>query len=205
MQLTNVIIGLTIVVTFLAWRSPELMDKLVFFGPALSRDRQFYRLVTYGFVHADFWHVAFNMFTLWSFGSVAEEFINAEFSGLGPLVYLAFYFLALVISIYPSYRKHRNDMSYVSLGASGAVSAVLAFVVISDPSTGVYVYGIPMRGWQYLILFVVGSVYFGRKPNSRINHTAHLVGTVVGLVFAIFAGWTVGYNVVHEFVTYVTA
>jgi hypothetical protein len=204
MGLTNAIIGITAIITLAAWRSPALLDKVVFFGPAISVGRQKYRFFSYGFVHADFWHLAFNMFTLWSFGSVAEEFINAEFSAFGPLVFVLFYVVTIAVSIIPSYVTHKSDSTYVSLGASGAVSAVLAFVVISDPTTGVYVYGLPMTGWQYLLVFVAVSIYLGRRPGSRVNHSAHLVGTACGLVFAVLAGWSVGYNVVGEFITYVS-
>lgn len=180
----TVIVLVTCAVTLAAWRSPRLMERLVMYPPAVTFRGQWDRLLGYGLVHADMWHLMFNMLTLWSFGTAAEYELALSAPRYGPLLLAAIYVGALPISIWPSYRRHRRDSTYVSLGASGSVSAVLAFVVMKEPANLVYVFGIPMPGWMYLIAFVTLSIWLGRRPDSRINHNAHLVGTFLGIAVA---------------------
>ena len=202
--MNTLLVVITAVVSFMALRSESLMDRLVFFGPAISRRGEKQRFITYGFVHADFAHLFFNMFTLWSFGEWAQQFFVQLWPGSGEVIYVVFYLVALVVSIYPDYVQHKFDSAYVSLGASGAVSAVLALEVIIRPSDVLYVYGIPMTGWQYLVLFTVVSVFLGRRPGSRINHRAHLVGSAFGVIAAFVVGVLAHYDVWANLVSSVT-
>ena len=107
------------VVSLIAFRTPALLMRLILWPPAIDRHRQYDRLVTYGFIHADFWHLFFNMFTLFFFGRQIEGWMAAQ---KGPWVFPLFYFSALVVSILPTYLKHQKDPNYRSLGASGAAS-----------------------------------------------------------------------------------
>mgnify|MGYP006283124947 CR=1 FL=1 len=180
--MTLAIVAVTCAITFAAWRSPRMLDRLVLFPPALTFRGQWDRLLGYGLVHADMWHLLFNMLTLLSFGAAAEAQLGQAMPTVGSWLYLALYVSALPVSIWPSYARHRQDGTYVSLGASGAVSAVLAFVVARQPSSLVLVFGVPMPGWLYLMGFVAVSVWLGRRPGSRVNHQAHIVGTGYGLL-----------------------
>lgn len=200
-MVTNGIVLVTVAATFLAWRSPRWADAAVFYPLDISVGHQYYRFLSYGLVHADVWHVLFNMFALWSFGTVAETVLEQLLPGTGAALYLAFYVSALAISIWPSYRRHRKDPEYVSLGASGAVSAVLAFTVLIDPFASVYVYAIPMPGWVFLIAYIVISAWLSRRPGSRVNHSAHLVGTLYGVVALVILGALFNFNVLYELVS----
>ena len=164
------------------------MDRLVMYPPAVTYQRQWDRLIGYALVHADSWHLLFNMITLWSFGTAAEQAFTSFSAKNGPTVFLAVYVSAVVVSILPSYFRHRRDATYVSLGASGGVSAVLAYAVMLEPAGTVLVFAIPMPGWLYLMLFVVVSAWLARRPQARINHQAHLVGTGYGLLLALLLG-----------------
>ena len=129
MTITLIILAVTCVVSFMALNNGKLLDDLLLWPPAIQRSREYYRLVTYGLVHADFGHLLFNMLTLFFFGRIMESFFTAR---LGTLGFLLFYMGGLVVSILPTYLKNRSNTRYRSLGASGAVSAVLfAFVLLA--------------------------------------------------------------------------
>jgi hypothetical protein len=119
-DITLVLIALTCAVSWLAWQSAAVMQRLILWPPAIARRGEVHRLLTYGFVHADGMHLLFNMVTLFFFGRVMEQ-VMTQLSG-SRLTFVAFYFSALVVSILPTYLKHQKDPNYRSLGASGAVS-----------------------------------------------------------------------------------
>src|SRR3970282_1215677 len=121
-MLTYLIIGATVLVSWLAFNNPRLLDRLILWPPAIDRNKHYDRLLTHGFIHADWQHLLFNMITLFFFGRYIEPFF-ADY--LGPLGFMMFYLSAIVIAILPTYMRHRHDSGYRSLGASGGVSAVL--------------------------------------------------------------------------------
>lgn len=198
--LTVVILVATCGASFAAWRSPSVADAAVFYPPAVTYEREYLRFLTYGFVHADSWHLMFNMFAFWSFGTVAETVMAELLPRTGGALFVVLYLSALVVSIVPSYRTHRQDGEYVSLGASGAVSAILAFTILIDPFAKVYVYLIPMPGWVFLVAYIAVSAWLARRPGSRVNHLAHLVGTGYGVVALVVLGAFFRFNVLLELV-----
>jgi membrane associated rhomboid family serine protease len=182
MTTTILIILATCVVSFLALQNRKLMDDLVLWPPAINRSREYYRLVSYGLVHADFGHLFFNMLTLYFFGRAIEEFYT---SIMGPLGFVTFYIGGLLFSILPTYVKNRKNAGYTSLGASGAVSGVLFAFALFAPWRRILVFIIPMPVILYAILFVVYSIYMDRRGGDNVNHGAHLWGAVYGVVFTI--------------------
>src|ERR1700754_3753179 len=114
-MITLLIILVTAVVSFFAFSNRRLMDDLILWPPALSRSREYYRLGSYGPVHADGSHLFFNMLTLYFFGRIMEGVYT---EAMGPLGFVSFYIGALLFSILPTYLKNRNNPSYRSLGAS---------------------------------------------------------------------------------------
>ncbi|HET6806990.1 MAG TPA: rhomboid family intramembrane serine protease [Frateuria sp.] len=182
MMITLAIIAVTCVVSFLALGKPRLMDDLILWPPAIQRHREYHRLVTYGLVHADFGHLLFNMLTLFFFGRLIEQFYAAE---LGRFGFLLFYIGALVASILPTYLKNRRNPNYHSLGASGAVSAVLFTFVLLAPWSRIIVFVLPMPAVLYAALYVGYSIYMDRAGRDNINHSAHLWGAAYGVVFTL--------------------
>src|SRR5580692_10416745 len=118
MPITLIIIAITCIVSFMAFKNSQLMNDLILWPPAIARQREYHRLVTYGLVHADFGHLLFNMLTLYFFGQVMEVFFASR---LGSIGFALFYIGGLVVSILPTYLKNRDNPNYRSLGASGAV------------------------------------------------------------------------------------
>jgi membrane associated rhomboid family serine protease len=181
--ITFILIAVTCVVTLLAFRSPALAGRLILWPPAIDRHKQYDRLVTYGFIHADFWHLLFNMVTLFFFGRVMENIIT-ELSG-SSLTYVAFYFAALVVSILPTYLKHQKDPNYRSLGASGAVSAVLFAFILINPWAMIGVFFIPMPAIVFAVLYIGYSIWMDKRGGDNINHGAHLAGAAFGVLFML--------------------
>ncbi len=181
--ITLLLIAVTCAVSFAALRMPALAMRLILWPPAIDRHRQYDRLVTYGFIHADFWHLLFNMVTLFFFGRVMEDIIT-RLSG-SRLTFVAFYFSALVVSILPTYLKHQKDPNYRSLGASGAVSAVLFAFILVDPWARIGVFFIPMPAIVFAVLYIGYSIWMDRRGGDNINHGAHLAGAAYGILFLV--------------------
>lgn len=181
---TWILIGLTVIVSWVAFERPKLLDRLTLWPPAIDRKHEYDRLVTYGFVHADWMHLLFNMITLYFFGPLAERYY-AEY--MGPLAYPLFYLSALVVAILPTYLRHRRDAHYRSLGASGAVAAVLFTFVLLSPWSIIYVFVIPCPAIVFGVLYLGYSVWADRRGHGNVNHAAHFWGALYGVVFAIVA------------------
>ncbi len=181
MGITLIIVAVTVIISVLAWQSPALMQRLMFYPPAVERG-QVDRLVTHGFVHTDGMHLLFNMFTLYSFGQTIEPFLSERIGRVG---YLLFYLLGIVVAILPTYFKHRHDIGYRSLGASGAVSAILFAFILLAPWSTLGVFFIPVPAIVFAILYVGYSVWADGQGRGNINHSAHLVGGIYGMLAMI--------------------
>lgn len=182
MSSTLILIAITSLASWSAWQQPRLLERLLFWSPAVTRGREVERFVTYGLVHGDFQHLLFNMITLYFFGRLIEQFINQQIGDLG---FVFFYVSALIVSIFPSWMKHRDDPTYRSLGASGAVTAVLFAFILLQPWSMIIVFVLPVPAILYAVFYVGYSLYMQRMGQDNINHSAHLWGAVYGVTFIV--------------------
>lgn len=181
MSTALLIFAATIVASLLAlYVAPGLLERCVFRPYWLVRKRQYDTLITSGFVHADLPHLLFNMFTFWFFAFPLERRI-------GSVAFAVLYFSSLVLSDVGTYFKHRNDPQYASLGASGAITAVLFAYIVYYPTQSLIILPIPfpIPAPLFAVLYVAYSWYSSRQARGRINHDAHLGGALYGLVFVL--------------------
>lgn len=176
-----IIIIITVLISLLAFSQRRIMDSLIFWTPAVQRG-DYYRFVSYGFIHGDGFHLLFNMITLYFFGQAVEKFYREYAFGTG---FVLFYLTALIVSVLPSYFKHKANPQWVTLGASGAVSAVLFAFILSQPWNLIFVFFVPMPAILFAILYVGYSIWADRRNHGNINHSAHLWGALCGIVMTI--------------------
>lgn len=178
---TVTLIIITVIISMIAFNKEQVMNRLIFWPPAIKRG-QYDRFFAHGFIHADGAHLLFNMITLFFFGSIIETFYRQYLNGLG---FVLFYLGGLIAAIIPSYLKHKHDSHWASLGASGAVSAVLFAYILFEPWKLIFVFFIPVPAIIFAVLYVAYSVWSGQKGKSNINHSAHLWGAAYGIVMTI--------------------
>jgi membrane associated rhomboid family serine protease len=200
---TIVIIAVTAIVSFIALSNQALLNKLIFYPPAVTERNEWYRFFTSGIIHADLPHLIFNMYALYLFGTGVENRFIGVFGDKGKWLYLFMYVLALAVSLLPTYAKNKNNYHYRGLGASGAVSAVVFAYMLFDPLTGVGLFFIPIfiPGFLFGILYLVISHFLDKRGKGNINHSAHIWGAIFGVAFVIITCRLIGgYPVVQNFI-----
>jgi membrane associated rhomboid family serine protease len=158
--------------------APRIIERCLFRPYEYARGLRRATIITSGFVHADMPHLLFNMLAFWSFGVPLEYRI-------GTTAFVVLYAAGLLLSQYGTYRKHRNNPDYATLGASGAVSAVMfAYIVYSPTSKLMMIFlPVPIPAPVFGIVYLAYSIWSARNSRDRINHDAHLGGALTGLAF----------------------
>jgi membrane associated rhomboid family serine protease len=158
--------------------APAIIRAAAFRPYTLVRNSEYWRLISSGFVHASFSHLLFNLLTFYFFAFTLERRI-------GTLPFVALYGLGLLIGNLSTYFRHRHEPDYVTLGASGAVSAVLFASIVYFPTMRLYIFPlpVPIPAILFAVLYLGYSYYQSRQSGDRINHDAHIGGALTGLAF----------------------
>jgi membrane associated rhomboid family serine protease len=176
----SVIFGITIASSLLAFYNDELYDRMILNPYHVSKGSEIYTLLTSGFIHKDWMHLIFNMMTYYFFAFQLEAII-------GHWQFALLYIVSLVLSDLPTVYKNRENFWYRSLGASGAISAVVFSAIMFDPTAkmGLLLIPIQIPAIIFGALYLVYCVYASRRSSDGINHDAHFYGALCGIILTV--------------------
>ena len=177
-----IIIAATAIISYIAFSNHAMFEKYKFNVGAILRNKEYVRLISAGFLHADFMHLVFNMMTLYFFGPIVIQ-------AFGAYGFLLVYFGSILLGNIFSLYLYKNQSWYSAIGASGGVSGILFTSIAMIPDLGIYFFFIPIAipGYIFGFAYFPYSVYMMLNPkqNDNIGHAAHLGGAFFGLIYAV--------------------
>lgn len=184
--MTIILLAITIIISLIGFSNEMIQQKLIFNAYQIHHRKEWWRMLSSGFIHGDFMHLLFNMFVLYGFGQAVEGYYDAAFGVNGSYNFIALYLLAIIVANLPSLIKYKDASYYNSLGASGGVAAILFAAILFDPWSKIYLFGvIGVPGIVLGPLYLFYEYRSGQKANDHINHDAHFWGALFGLAFTI--------------------
>ncbi len=194
----TVILIVTIALSLNAMNNDDLKNRMMFVPFLTKNENQSYRIFTHLFIHADIQHLVFNMFSLYFLGSILETELILYFGYIkGELHFITLYFLGgLFSTLIPYYRNHDNP-NYRSLGASGAVSAVVFAFVVWNPFADLVVMIIPMKAWIFGILYLALEIWSDKRGGTGVAHDAHIGGAIFGIFFILIINIEKGKDILN--------
>jgi len=175
--MTIILIIITALISFAAFNNRSIFYRFQFNPYQVVHNKQWYRIISHAFVHADWEHLIFNMIVLFFFGQNLSYYLST-------VDFIILYFGAIVVSTLYDLYKYQNDFSYNAIGASGATSAVLFACIFFDPWSKVYIFGIiGIPGIIFALLYLAYSYYMSKKNMDNIGHNAHLYGALFGFLY----------------------
>lgn len=190
----SIIFIITIATSIYSFSNPQVLAEMMLHPYSVYRKRNIFSLLTSGLVHKDWGHLLFNMITFYYFGFGLEKLL-IQVSAWGHLQFGIIYILSLILSDIPTLIQQKNNANYYSLGASGAISAVLFTYILFNPKMmlGVFMV-IPMPAYVFGLLFLGYCVWASKNSRDGINHDAHLFGALAGIILTIvFYPWIIGH------------
>ncbi|MDR0414638.1 MAG: rhomboid family intramembrane serine protease [Prevotellaceae bacterium] len=203
MTITIALVAATVLASITALNQRTIFDKLMLSPYRMVYHKEWYRIITHGFIHADYIHLAVNMVVLYSFGSAVEMWLDALHmagtTSLPMLHYAVLYFGGMVIATISTIAKYKDTYDYSAVGASGAVSAVLFSFIFFQPWSRLYLMGIiPIPGIIFGPLYLWYSSYMGRRAADNVNHDAHFYGAIFGFLYPIAIDPQLLMNFIHQ-------
>ena len=190
------IFAITIATSLWAFYNDTLFSNLILHPYSVSRGQRVYTVITSGLIHNEWMHLFFNMLSYYFFAFQLEAV-------LGHWQFALLYTLSLILSDLPTVYKHRNDDWYHSLGASGAVSAVIFSAILYNPLAKMMIMPIPfgIPAVLFGVLYLIYCNYASKNARDNVNHDAHLFGALSGLLITI----ALNPHIVNSFILQVTA
>ncbi|MBI3257950.1 MAG: rhomboid family intramembrane serine protease [Ignavibacteriae bacterium] len=178
--ITSLLVVVNGIFTYMGFTNPQVYAKYLFHTGSIRHNNEYYRLVTSGFLHADWAHLLFNMFSLFSFCRVSEGII-------GPIPTLIIYIGSLIIgNLITLMVNYRND-DYHAVGASGAVSGMIfsGVLLMPDSRMGLLLFPVMMPAWVFALVYIGFSMYGMKSGRDNIGHEAHLGGALGGVLLTV--------------------
>lgn len=186
MSVSLIIILITAAVSIPAFKNTALFYRYDFDPSRVKSNKEYIRFLSHAFLHADWLHLIINMLVLWMFGDLTQYYFEFYLGTKGVFYFILLYLGSILFAVLPSYKKHQDNPYYHSVGASGAVSAVVFSSVMFDPGNMLCLYGLPFLcfpGIVWAVVYLFYSYQKSKKADDRINHDAHFWGAVFGIVF----------------------
>ncbi len=192
-MITYTFLAIIVVFSLYCFNSKDAMHKYMFHPYSIFHYKEHYRFLTHAFIHGDMMHLAFNCLTLYSIGLSLEEVYFPELFGdkLGKIYYVILFTGGIYAASITEYYRNKNNESYSSLGASGAISSVIFCWIIVAPKGELAFFFLPsMSGWIIGLILLGVSFYLIRRKkttdyNDNISHESHFWGAIFGLVFIL--------------------
>ncbi|WP_316830514.1 rhomboid family intramembrane serine protease [Pedobacter aquatilis] len=178
----SLIFVFTVITSLYAFYDNSLYGKFMLHPYSVSKGKNVFTLITSGLIHADWMHLAFNMFTFYAFAFTLETMMGSWRFGL-------LYLVSLILSDIPTVYRYKDSFNYNSLGASGAISGVLFSFILFNPMSKIYIMFIPVGipAVVFGFLYLIYCAYASRNSRDGINHDAHFYGALTGLIFTIIS------------------
>lgn len=188
MSLVLIIIGITVLISFSVENKPDLKEKMLFMPNRIKHNGEYQRMISSIFIHSDLNHLVFNMISLYFLGNLFEQqMIQIYGVQLGSINFLLLYLIGGVAAeIYP-FIRHQEDPYYRSLGASGAVSAVIFAAIFWNPTMNLYLFFIPFPIPAYIFgpIYLAFEYFAMKRGTTNIAHDAHIGGALFGIFFVL--------------------
>lgn len=185
--ITLIIIGFTCLVSYSALKDRSTFEKLKHYPYQETRTKEYFRLLSAGFVHGDYIHLAINMYVLWMFGGIVEQSFGVIYGvNMGRIVFMVMYLLNIIAASIPTLLKHKNNPQFASVGASGAVSGLVFIYIVLMPYAPLQFIFLPGLKIPAILLgvgYLIYSSYAAKKARTRIDHVAHFYGAIFGIAF----------------------
>ncbi len=177
-SISLIIIVLNFIVSYKGFKDALFFEKYSFRIDAVTIQKDYKRLITSGFLHVNWMHLIFNMLSLYFFSDALEGFIGSTY-------YLIIYMSGLIGGNLLSILIHKHHSGYSSVGASGAIFAIIFSAIALFPGMSIGLFFIPIPGWLFGLAFVLFSIYGIHSPKGNIGYDAHLGGGLTGMLVAI--------------------
>lgn len=186
-SITVLLLLICVVVSYLCFKDSMLFNKLKHWPYGVIHHKEYYRLISSGFVHGSWIHLLINMFVFWQFGEIVELYYQQIFGPvLGRVFYLLLFLITIVFADMSTLYKHRDNPNYAAVGASGAVSGIVFVYILFEPWNMLYLYMvIPIPGFVAGIAYLAYSSWAAKNSRDNVDHDAHFYGALFGIIFTI--------------------
>lgn len=186
--LLTIIIILTVIVSLRAFKDANTTDKLMYMPYRCKHNGEYYRILGHVLIHADMTHLAFNMFSLYFLGSLLEQNFMFEFGVFkGEFHFLLIYVFGGIFATLIPYARNQDNPNYRSLGASGAVSAVIFAAILWNPTMqlGLLFIPFPIPAYIFGPLYLAFEYFADKRGGTGIAHDAHIGGAIFGILYVL--------------------